>query len=273
MESAGVRYLRTSCWRIRNRTSERSERVKFLIQKQRVRKYRTKHFPCGIVSIIYILRHSSFWRPFYFKSFKNAKKFAATTKSTTKAYVSFCLPLSAVISPALYRFLYRQWNKRNYCTPFPKCFSLFSEKNSLSKTFLVECVRSRAASCNERREFWRQTRTALWLLIGRFIFLTREKTSFAILIGRIIFFTSENHRSLLWLARTNLRTKIYDIAFWWLFLSMYIINVYHLEPAAQFIWLIIVALLFGFKALCLAFCALLVRAQVYDGLFFTIVDV
>ena len=45
MESAGVRYLRTSCWRVRNRTSERSERVRFLIQKQRVRIYRTKHFP------------------------------------------------------------------------------------------------------------------------------------------------------------------------------------------------------------------------------------
>ena len=73
MESVGVRYLRTSCWRIRNRTSERSERVTFLIQKQRVRKYRTKHFPRGIVFIIYILRHWSFWRPFYFKSFKNAK--------------------------------------------------------------------------------------------------------------------------------------------------------------------------------------------------------
>ena len=36
MESARVRYLRTSCWRIRKRTSERSERVSFLIQKQRV---------------------------------------------------------------------------------------------------------------------------------------------------------------------------------------------------------------------------------------------
>ena len=66
MESAGVRYLRTSCGRIRNRTSERSERVRFLIQKQRVRKYRTKHFPCGIVFIIHILRHSIFWRPFLF---------------------------------------------------------------------------------------------------------------------------------------------------------------------------------------------------------------
>ena len=37
-------------------------------------------------------------------------------------------------------------------------------------------------------EFWRETHTPLWPLIGRIIFLTREKTSFAILIGRIIFF-------------------------------------------------------------------------------------
>ena len=91
---------------------------------------------------------------------------------------------------------------------FRNVFHFFSEKNSLSKTFLVECVRSGAASCNKRREFWRETHTPLWFLIGRIIFLTREKTSFAILIGRIIFFTCENHPSLLGLARTNLRTKI-----------------------------------------------------------------
>lgn len=42
-------------WRIRNRTSERSEQVSFLIQK-RVWKYCTKPFPCGIGFIIYILR-------------------------------------------------------------------------------------------------------------------------------------------------------------------------------------------------------------------------
>ena len=91
---------------------------------------------------------------------------------------------------------------------FRNVFHFFSEKNSLSKTFLVDkCVRSGAASCNKRREFWRETPTPLWLLIGR-----------------IIFFTCENHRSLLWLAITNLRTKIYDIAFWWVFLSMYIIR-------------------------------------------------
>ena len=91
MESAGVRILRTSCWRIRNRTSGRSEGVRFLIQKQRVRKYRTKHFPCGIVFIIYILRHSSFWWPFYFKSFKNAKicRYTLTAKWQRKRSISF----------------------------------------------------------------------------------------------------------------------------------------------------------------------------------------
>ena len=91
MESAGVRYLRTSCWRFTNRTSERSERVRFLIQKQQVRKYRTKHFPCGIVFIIYILRHSSFWRPFYFQSFKNAKicRYTLTAKWQRKRGFSF----------------------------------------------------------------------------------------------------------------------------------------------------------------------------------------
>ena len=36
-----VRYLRTRCFCIRNRTSERSERVRFLILQQLVRKYRT----------------------------------------------------------------------------------------------------------------------------------------------------------------------------------------------------------------------------------------
>ena len=91
MESTGVRYLRTSCWRIRNRTSKRSERVRFLIQKQRVGKYRTKHFPCSIVFIIYILRHSSFWRPFYFKSFKNVKicRYTLTAKWQRKRSISF----------------------------------------------------------------------------------------------------------------------------------------------------------------------------------------
>ena len=80
---------------------------------------------------------------------------------------------------------------------FRNVFHFFNAKNSSRKTFLVECVRSRAASCKKRLEFWRETHTPLWLLIGRIIFLTREKTSFAILIGRVIFFTCGNHLSLL----------------------------------------------------------------------------
>ena len=31
--------------------------------------YCIKHFPCGVV--LYIVRHSLFWQPFYFKSFQN----------------------------------------------------------------------------------------------------------------------------------------------------------------------------------------------------------
>ena len=92
MESAGVRYLRTSCWRIRNRTNERSERVRFLIQKQRVRKYRTKHFPCGIVFILYILRHRHFGGLFILNlSGKNAKicLYTLTAKLQRKRSISF----------------------------------------------------------------------------------------------------------------------------------------------------------------------------------------
>ena len=187
MESAGVWYLRTSCWHIRNRTSERSERLKFLIQKQRVRKYRTKHFSCGIVFIIYILRYSSFftfWRPFYFKSFKNVKICRYNKKLTSRSVYPF--PLLFPRLSTVY-FIDSETNE-TIALQFRNVFHFFGEKNSWSKTFHVECVRSGAASCNKRREFWRETRTPLWLLIGRIIFLTREKTSFAILIGRIIFF-------------------------------------------------------------------------------------
>ena len=73
-----------------------------------------------------------------------------------------------------------------------------------------------------KRKFWRKTHTPLWLLIGRIIFLTREKKHHSRFWLDVSFFQCENHRLLLWLARTNLRTKIYDIAFWWVFLSMYI---------------------------------------------------
>ena len=48
IESAGVRYFRTSCWHSsRNGKSEISD------IKTALRKYRTKHFPCGIVFVRY----------------------------------------------------------------------------------------------------------------------------------------------------------------------------------------------------------------------------
>ena len=62
----------------------------------------------------------------------------APTKSTTKAYVSFCLSLSAVVSPALYRIFFID-SETNETIPlhFRNVFHFFSEKNSLSKTFPV----------------------------------------------------------------------------------------------------------------------------------------
>ena len=50
MENAGVLYLRRSCWRIR----KSNEWV--LGKNQRVCEYCTKHFPCGFVFMIYVLR-------------------------------------------------------------------------------------------------------------------------------------------------------------------------------------------------------------------------
>ena len=65
---------------------------------------------------------------------------------------------------------------------FQNVFHFFSEKNSLSKTFLVECVRSGAASFNKRREFWRETHTSVasdWT----YHFFHEWKPSFDPLIG------------------------------------------------------------------------------------------
>ena len=60
MESGGVRYIFTHSLFLYDELSEIS-----LVQ-QLVRKYRTKHFPCGIlftVFILFILGHSSFCQP------------------------------------------------------------------------------------------------------------------------------------------------------------------------------------------------------------------
>ena len=85
MESAGLLYLHTGCWRIRNRTSGHSERVRFLIQKQRVGKYRKKHFTCGIVKLCLLY---TYWDMHYFGglfilNLSKMFKFAATHHEIT----------------------------------------------------------------------------------------------------------------------------------------------------------------------------------------------
>ena len=79
---------------------------------------------------------------------------------------------------------------------FLNCCSLFYEKKlSLLGTinFLFERLRSNslsegAARSYKKREFWRQIKALLWLLLGGIIFFTREKKkSFRILTGSIIY--------------------------------------------------------------------------------------
>ena len=64
-----------------------------------------------------------------------------------------------------------------------------------------------------------------WLDVSFFSHMKKHRSRFWLDVS--FFFTCENHRSLLWLVRTNLRTKIYDIAFSWVFLSMYIISCFY----------------------------------------------
>ena len=72
----------------------------------------------------------------------------APTKRTTKAYVSFRpFPLLFGRLSTVFFFIDSETNE-TIPLHFRNVFHFFSEKNSLSKTFLVECVRSGAASGN-----------------------------------------------------------------------------------------------------------------------------
>ena len=57
-----------------------------------------------------------------------------------------------------------------------------------------------------------------------FSYVKKHRSRF--LLDAPFFFKCKNRRSRLWLAKTHLRMKIYDIAFSWVFLSMYKINYY-----------------------------------------------
>ena len=149
----------------------------------------------------------------------------APTKSTTKAYVSFCFSLSDVVSPALYRFLYWQWSKRNYSTPLiSEIFLLFLARKTLwVKLFSLNVCEAALRAAIKGGNFGAKLThlCGFWLDVSFFSHVKKHRSLFWLDVS--FFFTCENHRLLLWFARTNLRTKIYDITFWWVFLSMYII--------------------------------------------------
>ena len=99
--------------------------------------------------------------------------------------------------------------KRSYSTQLPKCFSPFLARKTLwVKLFSLNVCEAALQAALKGGNFGAKFThlCGFWLDVSFF------------------FFTCENHPSLLWLARTNLRAKIYDIAFWWVFLIMYIIN-------------------------------------------------
>ena len=65
-----------------------------------------KLFSRGIVLIIYILRQSSFWRPFYFKSFQNAKICRYTLRNDNENEVSQISRETALLLKIVKRMLY-----------------------------------------------------------------------------------------------------------------------------------------------------------------------
>ena len=136
----------------------------------------------------------------------------ASTKSTTKAYVSFCLSLSAVVSPALYRFLYRHSTVKQT--------KLFHSISEMFSTFLA------------RKTLWVKLfslnvcEAALQAAIKGGNFGAKPTHLCGFWLAVSFFSHMKKHHSRFWLARTNLREKTYDIAFWWVFRSMYIINFY-----------------------------------------------
>ena len=83
MENAGIWYLNTHKLLKNFFTSAVVDFLCFLRQKPT-----RERGPTTIVFIIYILRHSSFWPHFHFKSFQNAKICHYTLQNDNKNEVS-----------------------------------------------------------------------------------------------------------------------------------------------------------------------------------------
>ena len=87
-------------------------------------------------------------------------------------------------------------------------------------SFLHEKLFEENFFCCLSAKHWQSEGTANYKHL-RWEFLGETHTPLWVLIRRIIFFMCENYCSFLWLVRTHLSVNIYDIAFWWIFLSMY----------------------------------------------------
>ena len=83
MESSDVRYLHMSCFWIRNRKSERSERVRFLTQKQRVGKYRTPADLHVVLRLLYTYCDIHHFGGLFYLNLSKMLKFAATHHEIT----------------------------------------------------------------------------------------------------------------------------------------------------------------------------------------------
>ena len=104
---------------------------------------------------------------------------------------------------------------------FPRCFSLFYEKNSTLFSFVVKCLRSNLSE-GGILEFWNfgaklTHLCGFWLDVLFFSHLKKHRSRLWLDFS---FFTCKKHRSLLWLVRTHLRMKICHIYFQWVCISV-----------------------------------------------------
>ena len=151
----------------------------------------------------------------------------APTKSTTKAVTS----RSVFPFPLLFRrqstvFLIDSETNETIPLHFRNVFHFFLARKTLwVKLFSLNVCEAALQAAIKGGNFGAKIThlCGLWLDVSFSSNVKKHRSRFW-LLKVSFFFMCENHRSLLWLARTNLRTKIYHIAFWWVFLSMYIIN-------------------------------------------------
>ena len=116
----------------------------------------------------------------------NRRQTCSSEKITTWAYISFWFPPSAVVLPALYSFLLRQQNKRNYTTPISEMFFTFFMRKTLRENlprWMSAKWRCKLQAPIKGENFGAKF-TPLSLLIGRiifflsFFFFSRVKTIF-----------------------------------------------------------------------------------------------